>query len=477
LSRLPLLNGLLDYVNENNISFSMPGHRNGEGFIRTDEGKQLYENIIKMDITEVEGLDNLHKAEGIIKESLNLLQNYYGSKKAYFLVNGSTSGNLAMIFSCFNEGDKIIVERNCHRSIMNGIIIRKLKPVYINNRINKKYNAPLSIDEECFFNIIKDNSDAKGIIITYPNYYGICLNLKKIIKEAHKADMYVLVDSAHGAHFGACEELPQSAVKCGADMVVMSSHKTLPSFTQTAYLHINNCSLIEKSDFYISVFTSTSPSYMFMCSMEYARYYLEYFGRQDYKKLINLANTYRKKINMINGINILSMEDLEKNVYDMDKSRYIINVKQGYSAEGVMNYLRKSGIQCEMNDTNNIILILSPFNKESDFNLLYKKLKGCNLEDYKENEIILIDIDTPSIELWPYEVIERKKISIELNKAEGNIAAESIVPYPPGVPIIMPGETISKNIIKMIQYYLKNDKSILGVIKNKDKYFINIVLA
>jgi arginine/lysine/ornithine decarboxylase len=211
--------------------------------------------------------------------------------------------------------------------------------------------------------------------------------------------------------------------------------------------------------------------------MEYARYYLEYFGRQDYKKLINLANTYRKKINMINGINILSMEDLEKNVYDMDKSRYIINVKQGYSAEGVMNYLRKSGIQCEMNDTNNIILILSPFNKESDFNLLYKKLKGCNLEDYKENEIILIDIDTPSIELWPYEVIERKKISIELNKAEGNIAAESIVPYPPGVPIIMPGETISKNIIKMIQYYLKNDKSILGVIKNKDKYFINIVLA
>jgi arginine/lysine/ornithine decarboxylase len=211
--------------------------------------------------------------------------------------------------------------------------------------------------------------------------------------------------------------------------------------------------------------------------MEYARYYLEYFGRQDYKKLINLANIYRKKINTIDGINILSMEDLEKSVYDMDKSRYLINVKQGYSAEGVMNYLRKSGIQCEMNDTNNIILILSPFNKESDFNLLYKKLKGCNLEDYKENEIILIDIDTPSIELWPYEVIERKKISIELNKAEGNIAAESIVPYPPGVPIIMPGETISKNIIKMIQYYLKNDKSILGVIKNKDKYFINIVLA
>ena len=475
MSRLPLLNGVLDYINENNISFSMPGHKNGDGFIRTDEGKKLYDNIIKMDITEVEGVDNLHKPEGIIKESLNLLKEYYGSKKAYFLVNGSTSGNLAMIFSCFQEGDKVLVERNCHRSIMNGIITRKLKPVYINNKIDKKYNAPLSIDEEYFFDTIKENYDAKGIIITYPNYYGICLDLKKIIKEAHKANMYVLVDSAHGAHFGVCEELPESAVKSGADMVVMSSHKTLPSFTQTAYLHINNSDLIEKSDFYVSTFTSTSPSYMLMCSMEYTRYYLQYFGRTDYKKLINTAEIYRKKINTIEGIHILALESLDNSIHDMDKSRYIINIREGYSAEGVMSYLRKNGIQSEMNDTNNIILILSPFNKESDFKLLYNKLKECNLENYKEEKIVLLNSDSPSIKLWPYEVIERKKIIIELDKSEGSISAEAIVPYPPGVPIIMPGEIISKNIIKMIQYYLKNNKSILGLIKDKDKYFIKIV--
>ena len=147
----------------------MPGHKGGLGFLETLRGKELYENLIKVDLTEVDGLDNLHHADGIIKESQQLLSEYYGSVKSYYLVNGSTSGNLAMIFSSFSEGDKIIVERNCHRSIFNAIVMRKLQPVYIKNKIHSKYDAPLPLDKEHFSSLISENKDAKGIIVTYPN--------------------------------------------------------------------------------------------------------------------------------------------------------------------------------------------------------------------------------------------------------------------------------------------------------------------
>lgn len=453
----------------------MPGHKNGVGFLETEEGRLLYDNIIKADITEVEGMDNLHNPEGIIKDAQILLSEYYQSEKSYFLVNGSTSGNLAMIFSCFDEGDKIIVERNCHRSILNAMILRKLKPIYINNNVNKKYNAPLSIKEEYLIDIIKDNGDAKGIIITYPNYYGVCLDLKLIIEEVHKKGMYIIVDSAHGAHFGVCDELPKSAVMLGADMVVTSSHKTLPSFTQTAYLHLNRPELIEKVDFYVSSFSSTSPSYMLMCSMDYARYYLQTRGPEDYKQLIKLSNKYRDKINKINGIHVICKEDLVGQAYCIDQTRYVINIEEGYSAELLNKYLRENNIQAEMCDNQNIVLILSPFNKEDHLELLYSTLKKCDLQEFKNKYYDLLISELPEIRFLPYEILTKRVKSIELIKSQGEICAESVVPYPPGIPLIMPGEVISKNLIEMIQYYLRYNNPVMGIIKEDAVYKIRIV--
>ena len=312
MSRLPLVDGVLKYIKEKNISFCMPGHKGGLGFLKTMQGKELYENFIKGDITEVDGLDNLHHAEGIIKESQQLLSEYYGSIKSYFLVNGSTSGNLAMIFSSFNEGDKIIVERNCHRSIFNAIIMRKLKPVYIKNKIHSKYDAPFPLDKEHFLYLINENKDAKGIIVTYPNYYGICFDLPYVIEIARKYDMKVLVDAAHGAHFGASKLLPKNPLKMGANMVVMSAHKTLPSLTQTAFLHVGEGIDISKVDFYVSAFLSTSPSYMFLCSMDYARFYIQEYGENDYEELIKICQFNRDKINSLGKFYILGQEDLSE---------------------------------------------------------------------------------------------------------------------------------------------------------------------
>lgn len=472
MSKLPLVEGILKYAKENNISFSMPGHKGGLGFQSTEAGRLLYENFLKVDITEVDGVDNLHHPEGIIKESLDLLSEFYNSRKSYFLVNGSTSGNLAMIFAGFNEGDKVIVERNCHRSIFNGIIMRKLEPIYISSKISRKYNAPMSIDMEHFLYFIEKHNDAKGIIITYPNYYGICSDLERVVKEAKKYNMKVFVDSAHGAHFGVCEELPHSALDLGADMVVMSSHKTLPSLTQTAYLHVGKNSEIDLSriDFYVSSFLSTSPSYMFMCSMDYARYYLQEFGKESYRDLIAMANKYREKINSLNWLKVLSEGDIinelgiERKKYPMmDTSRFVINLKRGLSGHKLLDYLRSRKIQCEMSDSSNIVLIFSPFNSEEDFIKLYYALEECDTDKLKDRILEIQDIYIPKAALMPWQALEKEKKKVPIDEALGKICGLQIVPYPPGIPLINIGEIIDKTAIDMIKCYLKDNVTILGL--------------
>ena len=472
MSRLPLVEGVLKYIKEKNIPFCMPGHKGGIGFLKTLQGKELYENLIKGDITEVDGLDNLHCAEGIIKESQKLLSEYYESIKSYFLVNGSTSGNLAMIFSCFNEGDKIIVERNCHRSIFNAIIMRKLKPVYIKNKISSKYDAPFPLDKEHFFYLINNNKDAKGIIVTYPNYYGICFDLPYVIEIAKKYDMKVLVDSAHGAHFGVSKLLPENPMKMGANMVVMSAHKTLPSLTQTAFLHIGEGIDISKVDFYVSAFLSTSPSYMLLCSMDYARFYIQEYGENDYEKLIELCMFYREAINSLGKFYVLGPEDLcemtgnndeDINKYTIDITRYILNVPKGYSGHKLLEYLRVNKIQAEMSDSRNVVLIFSTFNTQQDFKSLYIALKNCDMSTLEQEYVDLIEYDIPIPLMYPYEVMDREKTMVEVKDSHGKISAVAIVPYPPGIPIVMPGERLDEHTIAVIDYYLKCNVTVLGI--------------
>lgn len=475
MGKLPLVEGVLRYFNENNVRFSMPGHKGKRGFETTDIGRKMIKNFIDIDITEVDGVDNLHDAKEIIKDAQELLSNYYGSKKSYFLVNGSTSGNLTMIFSAFKEGDKVIVERNCHKSIFNGIILRKLKPVYIKNKINEKYNAPLSIDEEHFLKVLNENPDAKGVVVTYPNYYGVCPNLEFIISEAKKRNMKVLVDSAHGAHFGVTESLPKSAVSFGADMVVMSSHKTLPSLTQTAYLHVNDERILDKVEFYLHSFLSTSPSYLFMCTMDYARFYLEEYGKKDYDNLIEIANKYREKINKIEGMHIIGKEDLNDKNLDLDETRYVISLQKGYSGEKLSKYLRENKIQVEMNDSQNVVLILGPFNDENDFKILYNALKKCSLELLRDEYYDVLNYNIPEIKFTPCDVIDKEKEIIDMEEALGRVCGESIVPYPPGIPIVNIGEVIDKQVIEQIKHYLNSGVDVIGVKIKNNKIQIKVL--
>lgn len=456
--KVPLLDEVLKYKKENNLILSMPGNKSGIGFLRDDIGRKFVDNMGFLDITEVDPLDNLHSPEGIIKEAQDLLAKTYDVKKAYFVVNGSTAGNLASIFDAFNEGDEVLVERNCHKSVYNGIILKKLKVKYIEPVVHEDKGLFLPPTEKEIYKAIKECKNAKGIILTYPNYFGIGYDIFQTLKDLKNRGLKIIIDGAHGAHYGITEKLPKSIVKF-ADYIVLSAHKTLPSLTQGSYLLVNNDNNI---DFYLKAFMTTSPSYLIMSSLDYARYYLDNYGKEDYDKLINLANQWSIKINNLNKVRVLSKEDLPIG-YDLDLSRYILMLKKGYSGHKLLNYLRNLNIQCEMSFSGGVVLILSPFNVEKDFEKIYDSLKNLNME-------LLVDIDyqnycslIPKKSLEPYEVFNMEFEYVDIYESESRISKESIIPYPPGIPLICAGEIISRGAINIIDGYVKNNKTVIGL--------------
>lgn len=469
MNKAPLLDALIRYNEENNLILSMPGNKSGKAFRRDELGKNFQERLGSLDITEVAYLDNLHKPEGVIKESEELLAKTYNVKKAFFLVNGSTSGNMSSIFSAFNEGDEVLVERNCHKSIYNGLILRKLKVIYIESVVDEENGILLPIREIEIEEALKKAKNPKGVIITSPNYYGIKYNIEDYLIKLKKQGLKLIIDSAHGAHFGVTKELPKSLSEIG-DYVVLSAHKTLPALTQGAYLMVNDKEF--DSDFYIKAFMSTSPSYLIMASLDYARYYLDNFAQEDYSRLIKTAKIYKRRINDLNKLRILEQCDLKEG-YILDESRYLIILKKGYNGEKLLEYFKSKKIQCEMSFERGVVLILSPMNTEEDFELIYKSIKELDIEslkvDEKNSRYLKI---MPKKVMEPYEVfaVEGKFINIE--EAEGKIAKEDIIPYPPGIPLVCKGEVISKEVIEVIKDYLENNQTIIGIENNK----VNVVV-
>lgn len=462
-TELPLLEALLKYHKEENLILSMPGNKCGKAFLRDKIGSEFVSKLGFLDITEVDPLDNLHCPEGIIKESQKLLSKTYDAKKAYFMVNGSSGGNLAAIFSAFNEGDEVLVERNCHKSIYNGLILRKLKVVYIEPIVDEEMGIFLPPNEEKIYKALKECKKPKGIILTYPNYFGITYNIENIMQHLKSRGMKIIIDGAHGAHFGFNEKLPKSIVKLG-DYIVLSAHKTLPSLTQGAYLLVNDENT--NVEFYISAFMTTSPSYLIMASLDYGRYYLDNYGEKDYEKLINLSEKWKRKINNTNKVEILSKDNLG-NGYDLDLSRYVIILKSGYSGHKLLDYLREQKIQSEMSFSSGIVLILSPFNEEEDFEKIYNAIKELNLESLKSNNSTKYYNIIPCKVMEPYEVFEKKSNNIEFKKAVGKISKEFIIPYPPGIPLICPGEIVTEESIKVINDYISNNRTVIGIDNKK----------
>lgn len=288
----PLLSALDKYTAKDRIIMHMPGHKGGKLF-----SEKFREQILQYDLTELPGLDNFHRAKGILAESMKACARVFGARETFFLVNGSTSGIHAMLAACLNPGDKLLVVRNCHISVINALILFGIQPVFIMPRYDEEWQMSIPAGIESWQKALKNYPEVKGALVTSPDYYGVCTPLQQLASLLHEEDKLLLVDEAHGAHFAFSGLLPQTALQQGADVCVQSLHKTMPALTQTALLHLGTSRIsadrIKRS---ISMLTTTSPSYMLMASIDYARDYAERQGAEMYETLVNTLKTMKSEL-------------------------------------------------------------------------------------------------------------------------------------------------------------------------------------
>ncbi|HQJ56097.1 MAG TPA: aminotransferase class V-fold PLP-dependent enzyme [Caldisericia bacterium] len=458
--KIPLFFALKDYINKKRPAFHMPGHHRGKGIYKLLKD-EWGENIFLYDITEVEGLDYLHKPEGVIKEAQELAAKAFGSDYTFFLINGSTVGNLVMLSSTLKSKDKVILQRNSHRSVIGGLAVFDLEPIYIQSEIHKYSGIPSGIKPEDYEDKLKNNS-VKVSLITSPNYFGMCENIEEILKIGRKYDQTMLLDEAHGVHFPFNSKLPLTGIKIGYDMIVQSAHKTLPALTQTSFLHIKGNRVdMDKVFDALTYLESSSPSYLFMVSLDVVRYQMESEGEKIWNEIIDLSNYLREEVNKIDGFYCFGKEILNDEVYDLDLTKITINTKKigltGFEVEEILN--KKYNIEIELSDSYNILIFLTPGITKEEIDKLIITLKDISIKYKKgpiEEEVIIPEI--PKMAVTPKEAYINEKEIIELKDAKGRISGKVISAYPPGLPIVVPGEKISENILNYI-YDLKEKKA------------------
>lgn len=452
--RIPLYQALKEHSEKQPISLHVPGHKYGDVFPMAES--TYFRQMLKIDVTELSGLDDLHSPEGIILEAEALLAELYGVKHSFFLVNGSTVGNLAMVMAVCKEGEIILVQRNCHKSILNAIRLAKARPIFLEPEFEDVWGIASGVSYETIKQTISQYPDAKGLILTYPNYYGMTFNLKAIIDHVHRSQIPVLIDEAHGAHFIIGEDFPESAVQLGADIVVQSAHKTLPAMTMGSYLHYNSSiiSLKAIAD-YLQMFQSSSPSYPIMASLDIARSYIGTFNADDHQYLKKQIKLFREAIGQIDGIELLN------HYRPIDPLKITIQSTKGLSGFELQKVLEEANIYSELADPMNVLLVLPLLKKGQPpyVETAIKKLKGVNFgksDNSKEKGFVQSEGPPISELALTYKQMEGLPVAIiAFDEASNKVAAETIIPYPPGIPYILPGEVISADKIEYLDHLIK----------------------
>lgn len=488
LKRVPLIEGLELYTKEKITKFHMPGHRHEE---LIEELNFLKENLYNFDVTEVPGTDNLHYPENIIKRSEGLLSLAMNAKESLYCINGSTASNYAMIYGLFRENDTVLVQRNCHQSVYNAISLLNLSPKYLMPELVPGFNILSTVSLEEIKDVFSKNPKAKGIILTSPSYFGIGADIESIADFCKQEGIYLLVDEAHGAHFPFSSELPKSAMVLGAHASSVSFHKTLPSLTQSSVLNLSHKlknSEILRINYYHRIFQSSSPSYPMMASMEMARYLMEEHGEALYKELINELRLLKLELSKLKEVHVLDKTSGQIDFFD--ETRLVINTP--LDGEHLSRILReKYQIQCEMTEGRNIVFIVTPFNSGNDLKKLTMALKEIYSNEYKVQEQSRDvsefgdNLDSPydkdtfrNIErvLPEKEVLFMEHEAVSFEESIGRISFEKVVPYPPGIPLLLPGERITREtantLIKIYQSgstvnrSISTDANIIHVIKS-----------
>ncbi len=441
--KIPLYEALTEHVNKKPISFHVPGHKYGE--IALTEANYFFKQILKIDATELTGLDDLHSPEGAILEAERLLAELYHTKKSFFLVNGSTVGNLAMIMAACSEDDLVLVQRNCHKSVLNALRLAKVRPIFLEPEYNQEWKIASGVSIGTVEQAVALYPDVKAIILTYPNYYGMTYDLQSIIHVAHDHHIPVLVDEAHGPHFIVGEPVPPSALKLGADIVVHSAHKTLPAMTMGSFLHVNsNLVNLEKVKEYLGMFQSSSPSYPIMASLDIARHYIATYEQNDLSFLLNEIQHFKEELANTKAIKVL---DFPSNQGDILK--VTIQTRCELSGFELQQRFEELGIYTELADPYNVLFILPLLKDGQTYRLeavaekLNKALIGFPLCEIKE-EYHMGGQKISELAIPYKEMADLALEEVQIANASGTICAESIIPYPPGIPLLVMGERITE---------------------------------
>lgn len=476
-NRMPVYEALSKYRYKRILPFDVPGHKQGKG--NKELTDFLGEQCLSVDVNSMKPLDNLSHPTSVIKDAEELAAHAFGADRAFFMVNGTSSSVQAMILSALNPGDKIIMPRNVHRSAINALILSGAVPVYINPQIHLNLGIPLGMNIEDIKRAIKEHPDAKAIFVNNPTYYGICSNLEEIIRLAHKNNMLVLADEAHGTHFYFGENLPKAAMHLGADMASVSIHKTGGSLTQSSLLLINTKRV--NADYVrtvINLTQTTSASYLLLSSLDIARKNLALNGKEIFGKVTELAEYARSEINKIGGYYAFSKELINgDSIFDFDPTKLSVHTLDiGLAGIEVYDILRDEyEIQIEFGDIGNILAIISVGDTHYAIERLvaaFSEIKRIHMKD----SVGMFDHEyiNPQVVLTPKEAFYSQKKCKKLADSIGYVSAEFVMCYPPGIPILAPGERITKEAVDYI-CYAKLKGSLLTGTEDMSLNTINVI--
>lgn len=471
----PLFSALVDHAKKNPIQFHIPGHKKGNG-MDPDFRDFVGENALSIDLINIAPLDDLHHPKGIINDAQALAAEAFGADYTFFSVQGTSGAIMAMVMSVCEPGDKIIVPRNVHKSIMSGIIFSGATPIFIQPEVDPDLGISHGVTPEAVEKALSLHSDAKAVLVINPTYFGFSGDLKSIVNIAHAFHVPVLVDEAHGAHIHFHHELPMSAMQAGADMSATSVHKLGGSMTQSSILNIRG-PLISPArvQSVLSMLTTTSTSYILLASLDTARKSLATEGQALLEDTIKKAERTRASINKIDSLLCIGKEKLGTSAtFAMDPTKLLISIKElgitGYDAE---KWLRESfNIEVEMSDLYNILCIVTPGDTEVELQILVMALEELSLKFSKCKKMAQTDSvllpEIPPLAITPREAFYANTEMVPFEEAEGRIIAEFIMVYPPGIPIFIPGEIITSD---NLQYTKKNIEAGLPVQGAEDYEF------
>ncbi|MDO5339091.1 MAG: aminotransferase class I/II-fold pyridoxal phosphate-dependent enzyme [Eubacteriales bacterium] len=462
MENMDILAKLEEYSRAGYVPMHMPGGKRNTEYASTSE----------LDITEIDGFDNMHNAEGIIKNASDRAARLYGADKTLMLVNGSTAGILSAVCGATRRKGKIIVARNCHVSVYNALIMAQLEPVYVIPEVDESTGIYRGLTLEQIKKCVESNMDAQAVIITSPTYEGIVSEVREIASYLHEMEIPLIVDEAHGAHFKFSEEFPESAVEAGADLVINSIHKTLPALTQTALLHISgNYVDYDKVERFWNIYQTTSPSYILIASIDRCMGIIEEQGDYIFKKYINRLKKLRENIAKLKNIKLLASDDISKIILICDDGKHLYD-----------RLLKEYKVQLEMASFKYAIAMTSVADKQEYYDRFLSALQEIDASwEAKEKQVIEADEDTsgyainnkPEVCMCPADAIDNmdengyEDLSVNSPDICGRISVSSVLIYPPGMPVVNVGERITDDVCRIINNAIDAGLEVPGLKEGK----------